>query len=162
MTHRYNEMNPGDALYMAARKYPGGIDALAARMGMPAGVLYKKLGTKVDSHHVSYEEVSTIIDFLIEAGQRDMAELVINSFCWRHDHLAFELPQQFVSDEQLFDQVLAIVQQKGDLARSLNHAMKDGRICTQEYNQIERDIQTCILGLLKLRKKIHIKHVEGE
>ena len=162
MTHRYSEMNPGDALYMAARKYPGGIDALAGRLGMPAGVLYKKLGTKVDSHHVSYEEVSAIIDFMIEAGKDDMVDLVINAFCWRHEYLAFELPRQFVSDEKLFDQVLVIMQQEGDLASGLRDAMRDGTINARECEQLDRDIQTCILGLLKLLEKIHVKHMESE
>lgn len=162
MTHRYSEMHPGDALYMAARKYPGGIDALASRLGMPAGVLYKKLGTKVDSHHVSYEEVSAILDFLVEAGKADMVDLVINAFCWRHDYAAVELPRQFVSDDKLFDQVLVIMQQEGDLASGLKEAMSDGKISSKEYEQLDMDIQTCILGLLKLRRKIHIKHMEVE
>lgn len=162
MTHRYNDLNPSDALYIAARSYPGGIEALAGRMGMSPRVLYKKLGTKVDSHHANYDEVSVILDFLVEAGKYDMVDLVINAFCWRHEYMAFELPRHFVSDEQLFDQVLTIMKQHGRLANGLSEAMHDGQIDAQEYDLIERDIRTCISGLLRLKKKLHVKHMESE
>lgn len=75
MTHRYNDINPGDAIYLAARSYPGGIDALA---------------------------------------------------------------------------------------RNLREAMSNGQISTSEHDQLDRDIRTCIIVLLKLRKKIHIKHVTDQ
>lgn len=162
MTHAYSDLNPGDALYKAARSYPGGIEALAGRMGMSSKVLYKKLGPNVDSHHVNYEEVSVIIDYLREAGKDDMVDLIINSFCWRSDYMAFELPKDFVSDAQLFNQVLEIMRHNGELANSLNEAMLDGHITSKEYQKLDEDIRTCMLGLLKLRKKIHVKHMESE
>lgn len=34
MTCKYSEMNQHDAIYIAARAYPGGVEALAGRMGM--------------------------------------------------------------------------------------------------------------------------------
>lgn len=92
----------------------------------------------------------------------EMVELVINSFNWRHDRMAVELPRDFVSDDQLLDQLLVIMQNKGDLARSLRDAMRDGSISPQEYTQLDRDVMTCILALLKLRKKIHVKHVTDQ
>lgn len=162
MTHYYSEMNPGDALYIAARQYPGGIDALAVRMGMSAATLYKKLSTKVDTHFISYEEAQTIIWYLDEIGKKDAADMAMNSFCWQFSRAVVELPNQFVPDDKLFDQVLEIMQHKGDLSKNLRDSMRDGRISIKEYEALDRDIQTCILGLLKLRKKIHVKHVEGE
>jgi hypothetical protein len=162
MTHRYNAMNPGDALYMAARSYPGGIEALAARMGMKPGVLYKKLCTKVDSHHVNFVEASVIIDFLTEAGKHELVELVINSFCWRHDRVSFELPDQPASDDQLFEQVLVIMSNQGVLADGLRNALSDARISDSELYQFERDFQTCLLALVKLRQSIQDKHEDGK
>lgn len=91
-----------------------------------------------------------------------MVDLVINAFCWRHEYMAFELPRHFVSDEQLFDQVLTIMKQHGRLANGLSEAMHDGQIDAQEYDLIERDIRTCISGLLRLKKKLHVKHMESE
>lgn len=157
MTHRYNQMNAADALYIAARGYPGGVEALAARMGMSVKVLYNKLCPKTDSHHINFDEVSVILDFLADAGKHDSVEMVINAFNWRHDRVAVKLPEHEPDDEQLFSQVLRIMNSHGVLADGLHQALRDDDINARELEAFEQDFQTCILGLLQLRCSIHAK-----
>lgn len=155
MTHRYSKMNPNDALYIAARNYPGGVDALAARMGMSVKVLYNKLCPNTDSHHVNYHEVQMIIDFLSEVGRHDMVDMVINSFCWRYDLAVFKLPSVEPTDERLLDQMLGIMSKHGVMADGLKDALADGKISSRELDRIEEDFQTCIVALIRLRKTLH-------
>lgn len=159
MTCRYTEINQHDALYIAARAYPGGIEALALRMGMASHVLYKKLRPAVDTHHVNYEEVSEIIEHLEAAGKSDMAELALQAFAWRHGRLTFRLPEVSVPAGELFNQVLEILREEGALASDINDALgNDGKIDSRELQKIEKDLQQCIEALVVLRNKVRAKH----
>jgi hypothetical protein len=88
MTHRYTQMNPLDALYTAARAYPGGIEALAHRMGVSVAVLRNKLAPHVNTHHVTLAEASLIIEFLREA-KCDEALLPLQALNWQHGLIAY-------------------------------------------------------------------------
>ena len=159
MTCRYTEINQHDALYMAARAYPGGVEALAQRMGMAAHVLYKKLRPAVETHHVNYEEVSEIVEHLEAAGKPDMAELALQAFNWRHGRVTFRLPDVSVPTGELFNQVLEILREEGTLANDINEALgNDGKIDGNELQKIEKDLQQCIEALVVLRNKVRAKH----
>lgn len=159
MTCRYTDINQHDALYIAARAYPGGVEALALRMGMASHVLYKKLRPAVGSHHINFEEVSEIVEHLEAAGKADMAELVVSAFNWRHGRVAFKLPDVSVPAGELFNQVLSILREEGTLANDINEALgNDGKIDGGELQKIEKDLQQCIEALVVLRNKVRAKH----
>jgi hypothetical protein len=159
MTCQYNEINQHDALYTAARAYPGGIEALACRMGTTANMLYKKLRPAVDSHHVNYEEVSEIIELLEGARQFEAADQAIRAFNWRHGRVAIRLPDGDSDSSEMFGQVLEIMREEGQLAEDINKALADdGRINDQELSRIERDLQLCIQALCVLRNEVRAKH----
>lgn len=159
MTSRYTEINQHDALYMAARAYPGGVEALAQRMGMAAHVLYKKLRPAVDTHHANYEEVSEIVEHLEEAGKSDMADLALQAFNWRHARVTVRLPDIKTEAGELFHQVLQIMREEGELASHINDALNnDGKISDSELQTIEKDLQECIEALVVLRNKVRAKH----
>ena len=83
MTRRYFDMNQHDALYTVARKYPGGVDALARALDMSPNVLRNKLAPTISSHHVTFEEVSLIVDCCHKAGVGD-AHLPLHALLVRH------------------------------------------------------------------------------
>lgn len=159
MTCRYTEINQHDALYIAARAYPGGIEALALRMGMASHVLYKKLRPAVDTHHVNYEEVSEIVEHLEAAGKGDMADLALQAFNWRHGRVTVRLPDVQAEGGALFHQVLEIMREEGELASHINDALNnDGKISDDELQTIEKDLQECIEALVVLRNQVRAKH----
>jgi hypothetical protein len=159
MTSRYTEINQHDALYIAARTYPGGIEALSLRMGMSAHVLYKKLRPAVDTHHVNYEEVSEIVEHLEAAGKADMADLALQALAWRHGRVTAPLPEVPQADGALLAQVLCILQEEGKLAAALSAALNnDGRIDAREVDALEKGLQQCIAALVVLRNQVRAKH----
>lgn len=161
MTCKYNEMNKHDAIYIAARAYPGGVEALAARMGVSPNVLYKKLRRAVDSHHLNYEEDSQIIELLSDSGRDQMVDLAIRSFMWRHGFVAYRIPNDVdnIDDEALLAQILKIIGKKGILATNIKNALdNDGIIDSDELTQIEGDIQQCIASLMELKSKVNAMH----
>jgi hypothetical protein len=51
-----------DAAYHTGHQYPGGIPALAARMGLSQNVLASKLNLNSDTHHLTLRQAQTMMD----------------------------------------------------------------------------------------------------
>ena len=60
--HGRQAMDVLDAAYHTAQEFPGGISALALRMGKSPSVLMNKLNTNIDSHHLTLREAQTMMD----------------------------------------------------------------------------------------------------
>lgn len=85
MTCALNKLNPLDALKLACNDYPGGVEALAMRIGMVPGVLRNKLSHDVSTHHINYpDQVSNILDCLREA-KVDHWDAPLQAFAYRHE-----------------------------------------------------------------------------
>lgn len=158
MTSRYSEINQHDALYISARKYPGGVEALAQRLGVSPNVLRNKLRPAIDTHHTNFEEVSAIIECLEEVRVPE-AYLALQAFNWRHGHVAVRLPSSEVGGGELFAQVLRIMNAEGQLANEISQALAgDNRIDGRELESIESQLQQSIEALVGLREKVRAKH----
>lgn len=82
MTKRYSVTGPLDALYAAARKYPGSVEALAQRMGKSPGVLRSKLSPDVDTHHTTFDEALDLIE-LLDAAVPHAADSAVRAIGYR-------------------------------------------------------------------------------
>lgn len=162
MTHFYSEMHPGDALYIAARQYPGGIDALAVRMGISASTLYKKLSAKVETHFISFEESQAILWFLREAGKKELVDSVLNAFCWQYDRIVIELPVDFATHELISDQFLEITSDHGTLASEIKSAERNRKVRKQDLDLVDSIMKRIIIGLHSLKKSLVAKYAENE
>lgn len=157
MTYRYSDINQHDALYKAARKYPGGVESLAQKIGQPsAAYLYNKLRPGVDTHHTHFEEVSEVIESLQEVGKGDVAELPIQAFCWRHGYVAVKLPaDKPAGSGELLKMICKVVADEGQVAGAISTALSDDWISPEEQEQIELTIRRAVQGLLELEKQLH-------
>lgn len=154
MTCRLDEMNSTDALYAIARKYPGGIEALAKRMGKSAGMLYKKLERGSDQHHLRDDEFDEIVALCAAARVPD-AYLPLRAKAWRHGHVAVKLPDlDSKSSSELAEMVVRVFKEGGDVARIIDEKTQDdGRITRQELPDVEREIEQAIGALAELRER---------
>lgn len=158
MTYEYSNINQHDALYNSARDYPGGIEALAQRLGASANVLRNKLRPAIESHHVNFEEVSRIVE-LLEEARVPSAFVPLHAFCWRHGHVALRLHHGDVSSDELVQQILEVMGDEGRLATDLNSALADDRrIDRRELEVIEQDVERCVSGLMALLDRVRAKH----
>ncbi|WP_025041009.1 phage regulatory CII family protein [Nitrosospira briensis] len=157
MTHRYSDINQHDALYKAARKYPGGIESLYKRLDLPSAArLYNKLRPGVESDYTGFEEVSLIIENLQEAGKDEAAGLPIQAFCWRHGYAAVKLPPaEHVSNGELLQMICKVMAEEGEVAAAISTALSDNWISPPEQEKIELAIRRAVQGLLELEKRVH-------
>ena len=154
MTRKYSDMNQHDALYKVARAYPGGLEALATKMGMSVNVLRIKLAPAIESHYPSFEELSVIIELCHQAGVKD-AHLPLHALLGRHGLAAFVVPEPSeVSKDDLSQTVCKVMSQVGDVAEAVSEALLDGVITAAEADLIEREFQAALTALGEWRARI--------
>lgn len=69
MTKRLDPVHPQDALYAAARAYPGGVKALAAVRDVSTETMYQKLDRQNPKNRIGFdEELFSMLDQLRAAG----------------------------------------------------------------------------------------------
>ena len=122
MTCEYFNINPLDALYNLARRYPGNIEALAVRLGRQAAVLRKQLAPGTTTHHLSPDDFMRIIELCVEARVPD-AYVPLHALCFQLDHVAVQLPAIDTDAGELFGQILRMLREEGELAKNIQEAI---------------------------------------
>ncbi|MGB9109448.1 MAG: phage regulatory CII family protein [Telluria sp.] len=154
MTRRYLDMNQHDALYTVARKYPGGLDALARELGMSVNVLRNKLAPTIASHYPSFEEVSLIVEHCHRAGVPD-AHLPLHALLVRHGMAAFVVPQpEAARHDDLSQTVCRVMSEVGAVAEAVSSALIDGKVTSAEADLIERKFHSALSALGAWRARL--------
>lgn len=155
VTLRYSETNQHDALYTVARAYPGGVEALARRMGRSAAVFYNKLRPGIDTHHVAFEEVSEIVELCQQAGVKD-ALSPLHALNMRHGLVAFPMPQvDSLTDDALAQTVCRAMKEFGEVAASVSESLaNDGKISDAELEKIEKEFQDAFAAIGEWRARV--------
>ncbi|MBC3869286.1 phage regulatory CII family protein [Undibacterium oligocarboniphilum] len=157
MTRKYSDMNQHDALYKVARAYPGGLEALAARLDMSVNVLRNKLAPGIETHYPSFEELSLIIEHCHAAGVKE-AHLPLHALLGRHGLAAFVVPEPTeVREDDLSQTVCRVMSQVGDVAEAVSTALLDGIITDAEADLIEREFQGALTVLGEWRARIRAR-----
>jgi hypothetical protein len=154
MTRRYLDMNQHDALYTVARKYPGGLEALARELGMSVNVLRNKLAPTIASHYPSFEEVSLIVECCHQAGVPD-AHLPLHALLVRHGMAAFVVPQpEAARQDDLSQTVCRVMSEVGAVAEAVSSALIDGKVTSAEADLIERKFHSALSALGAWRARL--------
>src|SRR5450631_3584525 len=154
MTRKYSDMNQHDALYKVARAYPGGLEALALRMGISANVLRNKLAPGIESHYPSFEELSRIVELCVDADVKD-ALLPLHALLGRHGMAAFVVPEpESISSDDLSQTVCRVMSQVGNVAEAVSGALMDGMISGAEADLIEREFQGALTAMGEWRARL--------
>lgn len=165
VSYEYSDTDQHEALYNLARRYPGGINGLAAALSQRLGkritvpVLRNKLRPGIATHHVSHEDLSLIVELCQEAGMAD-ATLPIEALCWRHGLVAVALPKVA---EELGDPTAAVIRvmkEVGDVAATVTRAAEDGVITEAELDDIEREFVEATAALMAWHADIQRRAVK--
>lgn len=161
MTRRYLDMNQHDALYTVARKYPGGVDALAKELDISPNVLRNKLAPTIASHHPSFEEVSRIVECCHKAGLPD-AHLPLHALLVRHGMAAFVVPQpEQAQQDDLSQTVCRVMSEVGAVAEAVSDALRDGVVTAAEADLIEREFHAALSALGAWRARLRMQAEPG-
>lgn len=160
MTHRIDPRNPTDVLYETARRYPGGVEAIAFRLGKSSSVLYKKLQRRDERHHLYFEEAIEIMDTCASARMPEACN-ALHAFAWRLDHVAVPITKlDDHTSSQLAEMVIAVFKEGGDVAAAIQKALDDGEITAPEAASIDVEIEQAIAALVTVRERVR-KQAKG-
>lgn len=158
MTCRYSEVNQHDALYMVARAYPGGIEALAQRMGKTVPVMYNKFRPGITTHHVSFEEMTEAVELCMQASVKD-ALLPVQSLAWRLGQVLVPVPRvDGAPDADLTRNICKVMSEFGDVASCIHDALKnDNEIKPDDLGRFELEFQEAIAAMFELRARVQAR-----
>ena len=128
-------MNLDDAIYHASHNYPGGIPALAVRMGANAGTLQNKVNPNFATAHVTLRDLEAIVTFT----QSPLPAAALAALCGC-EVLPVALPSG-ADDMEVLESVTRLAKEFGDVCRSVQQAVADGHVTRREINQVERQAQ---------------------
>lgn len=122
-----NDMCLQDTVYHLAHDYPGGVPALAARMGKNPTVLMHKLNPNNSTHYLNAHEMDAIDDL---TGTDRIAEY----FARKHSFYLVKMQHLEGMDESaLMDAFLDVSREWGTYCMEFQKAWADGKITKQEF-----------------------------
>lgn len=157
MTIARSDVDPLDALYTCASHYPGGMPALAARLGMHVRTLYNKLQRGVRTHHLNYLEFIRILECCEEANVPEV-DLILDAIDWRFGRVSFKVPSVEKVDSTIVNNLLHVMQEQGNLAKELEVALGDNRITLREMAALEKRVQQATEAQIQLLEMLREKH----
>jgi hypothetical protein len=141
-------MNVEDALYHTAHDFPGGVPALAIRMGCSQNVLNKKVNPQVDTHKPTLRESVNI-----QTLSNDFR--VLQAMAHELNHVALQLPVDIeLGDMGLLDAYLQTAEANGQLSIDFRVAWADGSISRAEFNKLKDDTHELIAKQLAFLAEI--------
>lgn len=147
-------MNILDASFHVAHDFPGGVVALAARMGVSQNVLNKKVDPRQDTHHLRLDEA-------LKVGVIANDKRILQAHANAHNCVVVPLPDMPDSgDMALLDGFMDIINELGEFTRAFQEAYRDGKITPSEIKQISSeaaDVQTRLAAFV-----LRLQEMAGE
>jgi hypothetical protein len=141
-------MSVKDVVYRVVHNYPGGVPAMAARMGISKHVLQNKVNPNNSTHHTTEKELEEIQMYADSdeiakefAGQRSMICI----------HIA---KHEGASDKELFDLIINMEREKTDWLNSIQKALADGVIDPVEFKRIKKESMDHLSAVAEFASRI--------
>lgn len=143
MTCRKDPMDPLSAAYLVVSKYPGGVPAMAGRLGIAASTLYALLR---GDEALTLERLSQILHFATQAKVVGWSQ-PLHALAHAHGGIFVEVPVVGEDSDALTLAMLRAVQEFGDLAREAGADLADGEVSRRELHEIEREAYEAIAAI---------------
>lgn len=149
-------MNRLDACLQLARRYPGGIDALALRLGRRPDTLRKEL-TGVPGYKLGVDEEETIVALCLAAGVPD-ALAPLTAAAANAGALLLPLPCTAAGDLPSLQRLADAAREFGEFAGALAQAEADGKISANERKRIEREGSQLVAAIQAVMSAVAREH----
>ena len=127
-----------DAAYHTAHSFPGGVPALAQRMGMSNNTLQHKVSLHKDTHHLTLREA-------VAMQEVTQDKRIAQAMCCALGGVFIDL--QADRKHSTLEQVMGMAKEFGDVLASVNDAVADGRVTDTEMHHCERQAAELIAAL---------------
>ena len=153
MTLRKDPMDQLSALYLVAQKYPGGVPALAVRLGVAASTLYAQLR---GDEPLQVDRQDAILHFARQARVANWTQ-PLHAKAHEHGGIFVELADLPVASDALTQSMLLAVKEFGDLAGVAAADVADGAISQRELAEIEREGYEAVAAITAFVKLCRVR-----
>ena len=128
-------MNPRDAFHRTVHSFPGGVEALAPRVGMQAGVLRNKANPTSPYNKPMLDDVDLVMGI---TGDHS----VLHALAANHGYVCVRMENDVAPSDMAVLEIMAKCwSANGDFGTSVNNALADGRITIKEIEQIREAVR---------------------
>lgn len=131
-------MNVLDAAYHTAHSYPGGVAALALRMGQNASTLNHKVSLTNTTHRLAVDESVTM-----QAMSGNYA--ILHAMASSLGHVALQIDP--TTEAKPMEEVARMVREFGELLTSVTQSTADGTVTTNEMRECQRQAMESIASI---------------
>lgn len=128
-------MNIRDAAHLIAHEAPGGLEALAMRMGIGYKVFNAKCNPNDDQHVLGMIEALRMQQL---TGRADILFAMADAL----DYICIKKPSVETTD--LAHQIAITCAEFGDFLRQIDTTMKDGRVTRNELKKVQKELAEMI------------------
>jgi hypothetical protein len=136
-------MNLKDALYHAVHEYPGGVAALAARMGLAASSLYSMANPNDSSHDWPRERLEQVMVFT--GDQR-----IVQAICALAGGVFVPVGAAQGPLADVSGQMVTLAAEFGDVARAVHDSVRDNRLTSRERDRVAKQLYELISAAAQL------------
>lgn len=133
----------GDAAYRVAHQFPGGVPALAQRMGMSPNTLSHKVSLTNEFHKLSLSES---VHMQHVANRFDVLYAMAQSL----GHVCLPAPE--LGESEVTTVLASIGSEVGDVFREVNRVLADGRVTPNERRKVANQVAEAISALCAVMK----------
>lgn len=133
----------GDAAYRVAHQFPGGVPALAQRMGMSPNTLSHKVSLTNESHKLSLSEA---VYMQHVANRFDILYAMAESL----GHVCLAAPE--MGETEVTGILATVGAEVGDVFREVQRVLADGRVTPNERRKVAAQVAEAITALCAVMK----------
>jgi hypothetical protein len=124
--------NVQDAAFHTAHDFPGGVAALAQRMGdVSPNVLNKKVDPRLESHHLRLDE-----SVKMQSITGDFR--ILQAMAFTLNHVVIPMPDMPESgDAALLDAFMDIINEMAEFTQAFQQSWADGKVTSKEVDRME-------------------------
>jgi hypothetical protein len=154
------DMNVLDSLRLMVREYPGGIAAVALRLGKSPSTLEKELRADA-GYKFGVLDACAVTEMCHEMRVPSASAYVTAAAASCCATVAIEPPPAAPSDRELVAQTGKLLREVGDVVSAVIQAGGDGRVSLNELRAVEKEGREALLALQCLVAAIERLHEEG-
>jgi hypothetical protein len=134
-------MNAQDAFHATVHGSPGGCEALAARMGVGAGVLRNKANPNADYHKPTLADADRVMAL---TGNYS----ILHALAQNHSHVCIAVEADAsASDMAVLEMVTKVWSAGGEVAAEVHVTLADGRVEPHEIARVEASVYRTVQAL---------------
>lgn len=135
---------PQDAFYQTCKKYPGGFESLAPRMGMSGQVLRNKANHNATANHVHLCDIENIMTLTGDLS-------VLHALAQEQGCAVVKLDSEgSPCDQAVLELITIIWSRNGDVGAEVSKTLEDGRVDAQEVQRVAEAVYRTTEALMTM------------